>query len=809
MAKSAKTAGAAPAGRITGKSIALVGKFGYSDSDRARYTQLAESQGATIVDPAVTLPDVVVVGEGRGGKPPGDVAKIQKKAPGVDVYELADFLQFLIPTPAQMLEVFRKGRQDHDHHYWQNLNQLCRTANTTIDLRKVDLRKGDLYGFELEVFNLSGADFRGANCEYTHFGDLEDVKFDECVGKNVYLRNVQNGSFRKANLTDAWLFYGWDRTRKSVVDGDFTQAIMNGARLGDGTLTDCKFLSATLCDAELEGSVLTRVDFTKADLSRVHAAKVTFDACIFEKANLQRADLRQSSLKGADLRGANLSEAVLNEADLTNANVDGADFQNAVLTGANLKGVDFSKAKNYKPPVVRKAGPKLLEFTQAGAGSKSFETSAEVDLGQQEFAKLELHMSSGRVGAVSRYLRDGNDAFDRLPAPSFEQGMLNLADRWPNSTLRLDSIQAKGSKTLRGQKLLDLAIAAWAETFGVPVVSAEVLQAGKAEQQAAALRERDELMQQIRKQGAEVWNDLDFRIRDRYDLRGADLSKAKLGKVAFWGRDLRNVNFTKASFPEAELWNAQLQGANFTGADLKNCEMNYSILKGALFDGADLTGCGLAHSKLQGVDFSQAILTDVKFEQAQYDETTLFPPDFVPPDNMVWKGEGMRPGLQPVQAAVAGSLDFETFLTQLNEKVESARMQKAGSMLKAERFELFADVQETSLVGIVKSQSSKELVYSCRLTSEGHFGCCTQNLKPCGGLRGALCKHLLVLIVGLAKAGKFDAATVDHWINLSRGQKPAIDVDAMSATFLRYKGAEAGEIDWRPTETIPEDFYAM
>ena len=30
-----------------------------------------------------------------------------------------------------------------------------------------------------------------------------------------------------------------------------------------------------------------------------------------------------------------------------------------------------------------------------------------------------------------------------------------------------------------------------------------------------------------------------------------------------------------------------------------------------------------------------------------------------------------------------------------------------------------------------------------------------------------------------------------------------------AATFVRYKGAQAGEIDWRPTETIPEDYYAL
>ena len=33
--------------------------------------------------------------------------------------------------------------------------------------------------------------------------------------------------------------------------------------------------------------------------------------------------------------------------------------------------------------------------------------------------------------------------------------------------------------------------------------------------------------------------------------------------------------------------------------------------------------------------------------------------------------------------------------------------------------------------------------------------------------------------------------------------------DEIGDTLLRYKGAQAGEIDWRPTETMPEDFYAM
>jgi hypothetical protein len=44
---------------------------------------------------------------------------------------------------------------------------------------------------------------------------------------------------------------------------------------------------------------------------------------------------------------------------------------------------------------------------------------------------------------------------------------------------------------------------------------------------------------------------------------------------------------------------------------------------------------------------------------------------------------------------------------------------------------------------------------------------------------------------------------------MSRKQKPTLDKDMMRDVLLRYKGHELGEIDWRPTETIPEDYYAL
>jgi hypothetical protein len=160
-------------------------------------------------------------------------------------------------------------------------------------------------------------------------------------------------------------------------------------------------------------------------------------------------------------------------------------------------------------------------------------------------------------------------------------------------------------------------------------------------------------------------------------------------------------------------------------------------------------------------------------------------------------------------AGGTGGIDLPAFIKRLTASTEAARMSKVTKMLRAERFQLFSEVTGEHVTGVVKSQTDADLVYACRLSSTGAFFCCTQNLNHCGGLRGALCKHILVLVIGLAQSGQLGPDLANAWAASSKKKKPALDKDAATATFVRYKGAEAGEVDWRPTETIPEDYYAL
>jgi hypothetical protein len=164
---------------------------------------------------------------------------------------------------------------------------------------------------------------------------------------------------------------------------------------------------------------------------------------------------------------------------------------------------------------------------------------------------------------------------------------------------------------------------------------------------------------------------------------------------------------------------------------------------------------------------------------------------------------------QVIKKEVGKVTDTATFLKALALRIEAPKIKKATSMLKAEGFKLFNDITPDHLAGVVKSQSDPDLVYACRITKDGTYACCTQNLNVCGGLRGSVCKHLLVLIIGLVQAGGLDPETIDAWVAASNATKPELDKELMGEIFLKYKGAEAGEVDWRPTETMPEDYYAL
>lgn len=414
----------------------------------------------------------------------------------------------------------------------------------------------------------------------------------------------------------------------------------------------------------------------------------------------------------------------------------------------------------------------------------------------------------------------------------------------------MKALDVKAPKSpLSVKELRALAIAAWAEVAAIPCP--DEASVGKDVQTAAGLQKamREALIADLRG-GADGLKRFHSRHHNdkavakhlrELDLSGLDLTSLSLYKSGI--TDFRNSNFEASNLSGARLTfcdmgecnfrSAIMDGANlqsagctlacFAQASLKQALFRGATVKDADFDRANLTEADFGYADLRGANLETANLTGVIFEQTKYDENTRWPTDYVPPIGpnaanphapyaLVFAGKGRDPFvLQQVRAMApaGGTVDFKTFLSRLEQEFDPERLKKSLKMLKAESFQLFAEVAPDSLVGVVKSQTDANLVYSCRLTENGSYACCTQNLNPCGGLRGALCKHLLVLLIGLTNGGELDAAKACEWVlSSTRFRNATLDKEVMTATFLRYKGAEAGEIDWRPTETMPEDYYA-
>ncbi len=157
----------------------------------------------------------------------------------------------------------------------------------------------------------------------------------------------------------------------------------------------------------------------------------------------------------------------------------------------------------------------------------------------------------------------------------------------------------------------------------------------------------------------------------------------------------------------------------------------------------------------------------------------------------------------------ARTADVPSLVLQLRNLADPRRVERALKMLKKDSFQLYTDLSEDDISGIVSSQTGAALHYACWMRSDGFYSCYDDGLEQCMGLQGHICKHLMVLLIGMAKNGDLSPAKAMAWIEAAHKRKPSTDADLSAQALLRYRGVEAGEVDWRPTETVPEDYYTL
>jgi len=155
-------------------------------------------------------------------------------------------------------------------------------------------------------------------------------------------------------------------------------------------------------------------------------------------------------------------------------------------------------------------------------------------------------------------------------------------------------------------------------------------------------------------------------------------------------------------------------------------------------------------------------------------------------------------------------LDLQGFIIKAATVINPNRLKSALDMLKSSSFQLYCDLGDTEVTGIVQSHSGYAHGYSCALDSKGAYHCIDNEMLECMSQHGTVvCKHLLVMLLGLVRSGELAAEQAYAWLHATSGQSPCKSHDRLIQTWLRYKGVQPGGVDWRPTQTIPEDYCAF
>ncbi|NEP09535.1 MAG: pentapeptide repeat-containing protein [Symploca sp. SIO2C1] len=119
---------------------------------------------------------------------------------------------------------------------------------------------------------------------------------------------------------------------QSLATTSNTQKISSEQLLDSYAAGELDFPRVNLSNSIMTGVNLSLVNFRGAELN----------GSVLKRVNLARANLSMADLSGANLTGADLSGANLVWADLHNANLAGADLTGANLTGADLTGANLN-----------------------------------------------------------------------------------------------------------------------------------------------------------------------------------------------------------------------------------------------------------------------------------------------------------------------------------------------------------------------------------------------------------------------------------------------------------------------------------
>ncbi|WP_422749263.1 pentapeptide repeat-containing protein [Mycobacterium sp. WMMD1722] len=136
------------------------------------------------------------------------------------------------------------------------------------------------------------------------------------------------------------------RTERVVFDGcDFSGVDMSESEHVGSAFRNCRFRRTTLWHSAFRHCSMLGSEFTDCRLRPVTVVEVDWTLAVLAGSDLRGVDLSDCRMRETSLVGTDLREAVLRRADLQGARVQNARFEKADLRGARVDPTLWTTAK--------------------------------------------------------------------------------------------------------------------------------------------------------------------------------------------------------------------------------------------------------------------------------------------------------------------------------------------------------------------------------------------------------------------------------------------------------------------------------
>jgi len=134
---------------------------------------------------------------------------------------------------------------------------------------------------------------------------------------------------------------------------------------------------------------------------------------------------------------------------------------------------------------------------------------------------------------------------------------------------------------------------------------------------------------------------------------------------------------------------------------------------------------------------------------------------------------------------------------------------RALTMLAGQRNLLMIKVEKDKIVSVVKSQTTDGIEYATCISEKGDYFCCPQDLEYCLGMKGYLCKHIILSLAAACKTSGKLKDDLKKWVQNAQGKHPIINEDLATSLFVESRLPKDARIGWREVEVLPEDMMAF